>query len=196
MLRIGTKYMCDRLRDAVISHLRKIYPSDLDALDVKSPLIPSENIDNHSLLAISMARSNNVSEILPVAFCFATTLESSSIRELHPALTLEDERLIHIGHIYLIKALTKEAWSYASRSDPLCSKSQCETTRATVCRALSTISASSAIKALLEGVHPSRSIDLSNLLCKGCHRRWQAHEMAEYERIWNDLPLYFDLPPW
>lgn len=46
MLRLSTKYLCDQLRQAVITHLMIVYPRERAKLLSPSPLIPTENKDD------------------------------------------------------------------------------------------------------------------------------------------------------
>ncbi|KAF9017276.1 hypothetical protein BDZ89DRAFT_1074903 [Hymenopellis radicata] len=209
MLRMSTKYLCEQLRTDVIHHLCLIYPPKSHILPPPElpecpALVPDENVSNHALLAIRMARENDVPIILPVAFYYAATIEPSVYVDLLPELSREDHRSLIHGREKLIKAVLKIAWSgifEAAYEDP-CDDQNCVRTRYLLLQSIADHRCDPVDLFISPMLHtqvrpaPRKKQPDFDQVCLYCYDCWKESELHDYSTVWKRLPKYFGLDGW
>ncbi|KAF9011555.1 hypothetical protein BDZ89DRAFT_963947 [Hymenopellis radicata] len=210
MLRMATKYLCQRLRDDVTKQFDLIYcskfPSDSPKLPPVPALVPKEDVGTHAITAIRMARLYNIPQILPVAFYYAATIDPVKYVEIHPSLSPEDQLTLIRGRARLVTATFEIAWCWLLQDGFKfgCGDTDCEMTRYSVIRATAPRAAQAVDLLLCDMPHQTvqdqvvPEDDLADVgeLCAGCFNHWKTAECAAYSVVWNELPIYFGLTPW
>ncbi|KAF9021976.1 hypothetical protein BDZ89DRAFT_1071024 [Hymenopellis radicata] len=208
MLRMSTKYLCQQLRTDVVHHLCLIYPPKSHSLPPPilpecPALVPHENVSNHALLAIQMARENDVPMILPVAFYYAATVEPSAYVDLLPELSREDHRSLIHGRERLIKAVFEIAWSGLLDIDyEPCDDQHCVWTRYLLMQSIVGHRCHAVRLFISPMLHtqvrpaPRKNQPDVDQVCLSCYDCWKAGEQKDYSTVWKRLPSYFGLDDW
>ncbi len=210
MLRMATKYLCQRLREDVIKHLTLMYcpkfTSESRKLLPAPDLVPEGDVDTHAITAIRMGRSYNVPQILPVVFYYAATIDPVKYVKIRPFLSSEDQLTLISGRAELMEAIFSEAWCWLLDTgfENSCEDEDCERTRCDIIRAI-TRRAAHAVDLFLrdmphqtiqDRVASNTEIVKADEVCPDCFRLWKKAECAAYSAVWNELPFYFGLKPW
>ncbi|KAF8992306.1 hypothetical protein BDZ89DRAFT_1151160 [Hymenopellis radicata] len=193
MLRMATKYLCQRLRDDVTKQFDLIYcskfPSDSPKLPPVPALVPKEDAGTHAITAIRMARLYNIPKSFPL-----------------PSITRLPLTQSNMGRARLVTATFETAWCWLLQDGFKfgCGDADCEMTRYSVIRATAPRAAQAVDLFLCDMPHqtvqdlvvPEDDLADAGQLCAGCFNHWKTVECAAYSVVWNELPIYFGLTPW
>ncbi|KAJ7236882.1 hypothetical protein B0H12DRAFT_1256144 [Mycena haematopus] len=199
LIRLGHKYDSKDLLDSGVARLTAQYPTSLakydDAFEIRIPWCDGMDFD-----VIALASENNILSALPGAFYRA--VELNALNTLFEGIPREDgtraslsqsdlRRCVIARQQLLLKQFEPEytfGWARKWEFDDCTSPEACGTTREEI---LKVFMGDAEIWAL------HRPIILAfYMLCAACTRHATQSMTAGREKMWQELPEIFDLPPW
>ena len=205
VLRLSTKYDVSFLRKRAIEALLRWYPSDLESYGpIGQSARPLQDHTRHVLVA-NAAREMDVPLLLPTAllFCCAT----ANIRILYDGLEANGERYTLVEPNKRAIFLGRPRLSHAGRSrtqafffyprapnppNAKCSKSE-------RCSEFCRIYSSVFDEKEDPWVNPFYRLSWKSIrstCCANCASIWEVHHDEAVHQVWQEMPSYFDLPPW
>ncbi|KAF8216778.1 hypothetical protein K438DRAFT_1797818 [Mycena galopus ATCC 62051] len=201
LIRLGRKYDFNNLFDSAVARLTSEYPTTLQEFDASADdFVSVEEYSGFEFDMISLATEHNILSILPVAYY--CVLGKFNLIELFDGMSREDGTVARLSGLdfrrcviarerLLVKQCQPDyTFGWTRREFGGCTKpTQCRTLRDGV---LSEYLDEADIEAL---ALPSNALN-SFKFCTACTRH--AHEcmIAGRKKIWDELPGFFDLPPW
>ncbi len=210
---MATKYLCSQLRTRVVEHLCAIYPSKSkrpESLSTEHVLIPTVDKNYHPLIAINMARENNltVAPFLPTVFYLASQLAPKEYFAFTPKLCEDDHRRVVCRRSAVIEAAFSTAYSWLSR----CQFGDghylnCQQSRAQIIQEMLREGARAARLFIDAMPHVRYSGSLGHVdigdsdvdegyICSECYSFWKERDIISFDAVWSLLPSYFDLTGW
>ncbi|KAJ7177496.1 hypothetical protein C8R43DRAFT_872384 [Mycena crocata] len=192
-IRLGRKYAFAELLNSAVARLTFVNPITLEDYDTPCA---SERIVGYSGIRIDMltlARETNILTALPCAYLRVVTsytlvnlLDGSKRSDGTTAsLTAVDQRECLLGREKLLKAQVQKdsgytfGWMRSSAFDDCTNPTRCGPLRA------------ACIRICMDNLCVNALIKVSTL-CNPCKR----HMEDGREKIWENLPTFFGLPPW
>ncbi|KAF7370421.1 BTB domain-containing protein [Mycena sanguinolenta] len=200
LIRLGCKYDFKDLFDAAVARIMVECPTTLEDYDLVSDSF--KNIEHYIGLdfdLISLA-SENILAALPSAYYGAVT--GFSLAGLFDGIQRDDGTVAHLGGLDLRrcvvareKLLVKQfepgytlGWAQKWDFDGCENSAQCRTSRETVLREnLECADIEALTRPFMVMFHE---------YCAPCARHVKACIAAGRRKIWEELPDFFDLPPW
>jgi hypothetical protein len=194
ILKLSAKYDIPHLRLNAISQLSIHYPTTLAAWDKRPTALLPGSFSPFAVL--DLARLLDIPQILPAAFFDCSTqsndafLKSIMQRSTPGSPTTNDVRICLNARQDLLEATFTRAYAFLLRdSDILCRKAgSCAEGKL---RWLTTAFATQGRDPLAIQVKWSHS-----QLCGYCLSQAKEDYTKARQKLWDDLPSYFSLPPW
>jgi len=194
ILRLSTKYIIRYLRQRCISLLLTKFPSTLDGYTSKAVASNREKYKSDNVMrAITLARQNNVLEILPYAFyCVARLPHKRILKERPMDISWKDKASTLVGRERLQWAQTSLSHVFLLNFQraPLCQSSLCALARGP--------HAEWHILDCMKSPNPLQAYDNWNNLnvCSDCVAYCKLRHMKGRQEVWDRLPDLFELPTW
>ncbi|TCD67813.1 hypothetical protein EIP91_011941 [Steccherinum ochraceum] len=216
MLQLGSKYQIHHLRQDAVSRLTTYFPTRLgdfmnntiktstekttEKPQDEEPVYHTDTITNmwvtDVFAVINLARAHDLPDLLPAAFYMAAQNQTTSIFSVHTDLDHTEWQLCPDDIERCIVAqdsLRGKSLKFIlllERPSPLCSDRQ-------LCKK----GLSDLRRRTLDYIIPyggdtnvlQNSDWLSDMFCKNCDKHFVSHYNEERQKIWADLPKYFDL---
>ena len=193
ILKLSVKYDIPHFRPYAISHLTEYYPTTLAAWDKRPPRATAFSPFD----ALDLARSMNVPQILPAIFldcvsqpidalsqCIAEGLKSGT-------MTANDVRTFLSARQALLDATFKHVYKFLFVSKPMyCKANYCSSER---------LDWFHRNKGYVQSGWTPLAIEINwNTLgvCVTCLSTSKDLYKTGREKVWTELPSYFNLPPW
>ncbi|KDR69183.1 hypothetical protein GALMADRAFT_77644 [Galerina marginata CBS 339.88] len=205
MLRLGTKYEFDHLRELVMEHLASKLPRSLDSWDKTYDEDGNRvaSVDCHHFDLVNLLLEWDIRSVLPTALY--TCIEVHTLKEILQGSTREDGtpvRLVTKAQTTMV--LGKESLSLSSMQyfydcfDPSDSEG-CQTPWA--CQSVRAEVMKTAINNwhVVQALSPSmgqRMRALPTVFCKVCITKILERIRVGREEMWDKLPAYFGLSKW
>lgn len=194
ILRLSTKYIIRYLRQRCISLLLTKFPSTLDDYTSKTVAPKRDKYKPDNLMcAITLARQNNVLEILPYAFyCIARLSHKRILKERPTDISWKDKTLALVGRERLQWAQTSLSHVFLLNFQraPLCQSPLCAIARGphTEWHVLD----------CMKSPNPLRPYDTWDYLnvCSDCVTYCKIRHSKGRQEVWDRLPDLFELPTW
>ncbi|KAF8216883.1 hypothetical protein K438DRAFT_1658392 [Mycena galopus ATCC 62051] len=204
-LQLGRKYDFKELFDSAVARLTSDFPTTLQGYMTASHKGSSKAIHFYPgwiFDIITLARENNILSVLPSAYYWA--VNSRNIDKLfhgvtrndgtHASLPLADLRICLVGQQRLLKKQFQPGYTLGWARDweflDCANLAQCRASRQSI--VTSYLDSDNAyVKALAK---PRGLGDLA--FCATCAPHIKKCMAAGRQKIWEELPAIFDLPPW
>lgn len=194
ILRLSTKYIIRYLRQRCISLLLTKFPSTLDGYTLKATASNQKKCKSDNVMrAITLARQNNVLEILPYAFyCIARLPHKRILKERPMDISWKDKALTLVGRERLQWAQTSISHVFLLNFQraPLCQSILCGFARGP--------HAEWHVLDCMRSPHPLQPYDTwENLnVCSDCVAYCKIRHLKGRQEVWDRLPDLFELPTW
>ncbi|KAJ6495804.1 hypothetical protein C8R47DRAFT_1116453 [Mycena vitilis] len=208
LIRLGRKYEFRTLLDLAVDRLTFENPTTLDGYDTLVPpdakYRPTRIVNYDGVLydVLTVARENNIMTALPCAcyraFYYHNRSDISQLFDGLPrgdgttsSLAPVDQRRLAVGGEKLVRAQTQEghtlgwlrSWDATGCTDPV----GCNKWRANMLRKYFDL-------LTVWAFTPFNRI--GSPLCEPCNKHLKAVVVSGREKMWAELPGFFDLPPW
>ncbi|CAK5268366.1 unnamed protein product, partial [Mycena citricolor] len=204
ILRLSTKYNVEFLRRRALAHISSLYPTKLSDWDQRKDNA-MEVFNARPFAVFLLAKETGHQALLPA--CMYLCADSVDINDIldglesidgtHIELDWPDKRACIRGRQNLLLALRSEVFAFLTGSLAVITgctaQARCDASKL---RWLQSLEAS-----LGNGCPGIFSIkfpwpSFRKAVCETCYAASYAHSNQKREEIWNNLPGYFDLPPW
>ncbi|KAK7025093.1 BTB domain-containing protein [Favolaschia claudopus] len=201
LIRLGRKYDFEYLYDSALARLRKEFPATLEEYDAceKSTTIEDDGWLTHDV--ISLARENEILSVLPAAYHFLLSFETLAslkfteiFEEGHVALSILDLGKCIIGREKLFQTQFQPGYTLGW----LRKRDFKDCTSLKPCRKSREAVLASFVDAHLQDglVTPESIFARGFLFCSGCRQHIRESTETGRKRMWQALPIFFDLPAW
>ncbi|KAK7062833.1 hypothetical protein VNI00_000328 [Paramarasmius palmivorus] len=201
ILRLSTKYQVDFLRQRTYEVLHRLYPTTLEEWDARDAYVNLETFEARPFAVYLLAKETNLPTLLPAALYLCADSQDinfildglDSFDRRHIELDWPDKKACIRARETLSIALRTRLFAFLTgqMDFPGCHRtSVCNNTR---WKWLQGVEAS-----LGSGVFSVSFpwAQYQNGVCDNCHRLSREHYAAERQKLWNELPVLFGLPPW
>ncbi|KAJ7169113.1 hypothetical protein C8R43DRAFT_982299 [Mycena crocata] len=205
LIRLGRKYDFRDLLDSALERLTFENPSTLEEYDARlatnGSYSPTRIIYDNGIFmdTLTLARENSILSVLPCAYYRATQrhygakLVNGTSRGdgTRSSLAPVDQCKCLVGHTKLLKAQIQpgfpQAWIRSWPANENCTNpTQCAKVR------------DASIRTYLDNLSllALSQLVLGRSLCNSCAARIGAMGVDGRKKVWDELPSFFDLPPW
>ncbi|KAJ6589884.1 hypothetical protein DFH09DRAFT_1027021 [Mycena vulgaris] len=207
LVRLGRKYNFDRLLNAAVERLAFDHPTSFEgfcALGKRDFFEIQRILPRPGLLfdIITLARENNLCSVLPYAYyraiaCYLPPTIFDSIARgdgTFATLLPIDQRACVLGRDGLKNAQCRSGYTFGWLQEEATASETNECTNVTRCnkwrnKNLTMLLLSSRLLAL-------GTPDKLGSLCDACKKQAGESTLSGRRKIWEELPTFFDLPPW
>ncbi|KAJ7496920.1 hypothetical protein FB451DRAFT_1018622 [Mycena latifolia] len=200
LVRLGRKYDFQDLFDKAVERLTFENPTTLEEYDLRPEPYRSARIVHYSGITfdmITLARENNIMTVLPCAYYRAvdrhTQIMDGIPNGATGSLALVDQRRCILGRETLMKIQFQQGyvfeWVRSKECDDSCmDPAKCTAWRTRILHRYLDFLQVRALSGQESSWEPS--------LCASCARHTRNSTAAGRKKTWQELPGFFDLPPW
>ncbi|KIJ27977.1 hypothetical protein M422DRAFT_235800 [Sphaerobolus stellatus SS14] len=203
ILQLSTKYMVSRLRERAIHHLCRLYPTSFDDMnphhkDLADEVFGLDGGPEHPIILVNLARSCNVSKLLPWAYYSVVRWSFKDMVLGHKChdgtlvqLSDQDRTICLLGFDTLMGIQHKNMKEIFSGPCARC------TDKGEKCSSAIEDAFRRALEEHGTGlIAPLGPLRRKVLACERCKENISRLDEEKRKEVWQNLPKAFGLPPW